>query len=134
MKSSYFTNFILLLLVVGLFWFSQHNASQQNDHSVQLLTSLNPADINTIGCSIGGLQRDMDRYPSHRICGIGSGGSRFLAGNPHDPTLHSKTRLVAQFRHGRLGPLRHAGFRLGFLHSCGYSKTVAIQHAGIDGQ
>ena len=48
MKSSYFTNFILLLLVVGLFWFSQHNASQQNDHSVQLLTSLNPADINTI--------------------------------------------------------------------------------------
>ncbi|WP_289282785.1 MULTISPECIES: DUF4340 domain-containing protein [unclassified Methylophaga] len=48
MKSSYFTNFILLLLVVGLFWFSQHNANQQNDHSVQLLTSLNPADINTI--------------------------------------------------------------------------------------
>ena len=48
MKSSYFTNFILLLLVVGLFWFSQHNTNKQADNSVQLLTSLNPEDINTI--------------------------------------------------------------------------------------
>lgn len=48
MKSSYFTNFILLLLVVGLLWFSQHNTNKQADNSVQLLTSLNPEDINTI--------------------------------------------------------------------------------------
>lgn len=48
MKSSYFTNFILLLLVVGLFWFSQQDANRETDPSVQLLTSLNPADINTI--------------------------------------------------------------------------------------
>lgn len=48
MKSSYFTNFILLLLVVGLFWFSQHNTNKEADNSVQLLTSLNPEDINTI--------------------------------------------------------------------------------------
>ncbi len=48
MKSSYFTNFILLLLVIGLFWFSQHNANKQDTDSVQLLTSLNSADINTI--------------------------------------------------------------------------------------
>lgn len=49
MKSSYFTNFILLLLVVGLFWFSQHSSNKEADsNSVHLLTSLNPADINTI--------------------------------------------------------------------------------------
>ncbi|SFK63109.1 DUF4340 domain-containing protein [Methylophaga sulfidovorans] len=49
MKSSYFTNFILLLLVVGLFWFSQHSTNKDTDNnSVHLLTSLNPADINTI--------------------------------------------------------------------------------------
>ena len=49
MKSSYFTNFILLLLVVGLFWFSQHSSNKEADsNSVHLLTTLNPADINTI--------------------------------------------------------------------------------------